>query len=476
MVGITAFGAYIPRFRLSRELIAKEWGRSGGVGEKAVANYDEDSVTMGLAAAVNCLVGVDRKTIDGLFFATSTPPYIEKQSATIIATAADLRTDILTVDCANSLRAGTTALKLALNTVASGAARQVIVTAADCRLGVPRSEYEQTLGDGAAAILVGDSNVIANVIDSYSIANEMVDVWREEGNPFVRSWEDRFIVDEGYRKVMVEAVSALLKKVNLTAKDITKAVLYAPDGRRQQDVIRALGFDPKMQVQDGLFATVGCTGAAHALLMLTSTFEGAKAGDKILVASYGDGSDVFLLEVTDNIDEVRNSTRRAVSGYLKSKSMLKEYSAYAIWRGIVTPEPVARRPEAAIPSASANWRERNQNLRYYGAKCNVCGTIQYPPQILCTRCHSKDNFQPVRLSDKRGTVFTYSMDYLTATPDVPLVLSVINFDGGGRTLCTMTDRDPAEIKIGMPVEMTFRRLHTVAGIHNYYWRAMPVRD
>lgn len=474
MAGITGFGAYIPRYRLNRELIAKEWGRSGGAGEKAVANYDEDSVTMALAAAVDCIADGDRKAVDGLIFATTTPPYIEKQGATIIATAADLRTDILTADCTDSLRAGTTALKLALNAVASGSAKQVLVTAADTRLGTPRSEFEQTLGDGAAAILVGDTDVIANVIASYSFANEMVDVWREEGNPFVRSWEDRFIVDEGYQRVMTEAVSSLLKKANLTAKDITKAVLYAPDGRKQQGVIRALGFDPKTQVQDGLFSSVGCTGAAHALLMLAAALEDAKAGDKILVASYGDGSDVLLLEVTENISKSAN--RRGVKGCLKSKIMLNEYSAYAINRGVISVEPAAKRPDTAVPSAAANWRERNQNLRYHGAKCNNCGTVQYPPQRLCTRCHAKDNFQPIRLSDKRATLYTYSMDYLTATPDVPLVLSIVNFDGGGRVLCTITDREVDKIKVGMPLEMSFRRLHTVAGIHNYYWRAMPVRD
>ncbi|MFH1486378.1 MAG: OB-fold domain-containing protein, partial [Chloroflexota bacterium] len=380
------------------------------------------------------------------------------------------------VDCADTLRAGTTALKLALNTVKSGSARRVLVTASDCRLGMQRSEYEQTLGDGAAALEVGDADVIATVIDSYSVVNEMVDVWREEGNRFVRSWEDRFIVDEGYQRVMTEAISSLLKKCNLAAQDITKAVLYAADARKHQGLIRSLKLDPKAQVQDGLFASVGCTGAAHALLMLAAALEESKAGDKILLASYGDGADVFLLEVTENIERMKKAKRRGFGGHLGSKTMVKDYSAYAIWRGIISVEAAARRPEAAVPSASANWRERDQNLRYHGAKCNVCGTVQYPPQRLCTRCHTKDNFQAVRLSDKRGTVYTYSMDYLTATPDVPLVLTVVNFEGGGRTLCTMTDRDPAEVKVGMPVEMSFRRLHTVAGIHNYYWRTMPVRD
>ena len=70
---------------------------------------------------------------------------------------------------------------------------------------------------------------------------------------------------------------------------------------------------------------------------------------------------------------------------------------------------------------------------------------------------------------------TYTSDYATPTPDPPLVLSVIDFENGGRMFIYMTDKDENEIQLGMPVEMTFRKLFTTEGIHNYFWKCMPVR-
>ena len=128
-----------------------------------------------------------------------------------------------------------------------------------------------------------------------------------------------------------------------------------------------------------------------------------------------------------------------------------------------------------MPSVTALWRESDQNIRLHGAKCTQCGSIQYPPQRVCTYCLAKDESQPVRLLDKRASVFTYSMDYLAGTTDTPLVITVINFEGGGRMLCMMTDRELDEVRVGMDVDMSFRKLRVVNGIHNYYWKSVPVR-
>jgi hydroxymethylglutaryl-CoA synthase len=145
------------------------------------------------------------------------------------------------------------------------------------------------------------------------------------------------------------------------------------------------------------------------------------------------------------------------------------------WKGFYHPDPGVRRPPIPSPSAPALYREQDKNIRFYGVKCRGCQTTQYPPQKVCTRCGSRGNFENVRLSDKNATLFTYSMDYIAGTIDVPLVVSVINFDGGGRALVTMTDRDIGEIKIGMPLQMSFRKLYSTSGIHNYYWKCVPLR-
>jgi 3-hydroxy-3-methylglutaryl CoA synthase len=468
LVGITSYGAYVPFFRLGEGTSA--WNTRT---EKAIANFDEDSITMAVAAAVDCLNGADRKIIDGLYLATTTAPYLEKQGASIVAEAADLRADIFTADFANSLRAGTLALRAAVDAVKAGSAGQVLVTAADLRVPQPRSEFEPVLGDGAAAVTVGKENVVAEIEDSYSITNEILDVWRTAGDTFVRSAEDRFASEKGYLKILPQAVKGLLEKCKLTPQDFAKAVFYAPDARKHREMSVRLGFDPKTQVQDPMFNKLGNTGTAFALMMLVAALEKAEPGDRILFAGYGDGADAFVLKVTEGIKKVEN--RRGIKGCLGSKKILPDYLTYARWRSLIDIAPPVRRPPLDAPSPSAMYRERNQNIRLYGAKCKNCGYQQYPPQRVCTKCHAKDQFEPVRISDKKAELFTYSLDYLGPTLDPPLVICFINFAGGGRMQSMMTDRVVEEIKIGMPLEMTFRKLHTVGGIHNYYWKCMPVR-
>ncbi len=469
LAGITSYGAYIPLFRLGEGTA----GWSGGL-ERAVAGFDEDSITMAAAAAVDCLRGADRKEVDGLYFATTTAPYLEKQGAAVIAEAADLRSDIFTVDFANSLRSGTAALKAALDAVRAGSAGNVLVAAADLRIPQPRSEFEPLFGDGAAAVMVGSENVIAEIEWTYSLTHEIHDLWRPAGEVFVRSSEDRFATDEGYSEVIPRAVAGLMERSGLKQDDFACLVLYGQDARKHRQMAARLGFGAGTRVQDPLFNKVGNTGAASVLMTLAAALEESRPGDRILLAGYGDGADAFALRVTGEIEKI--GVRRGVRGHLKSKKIIGDYLTYAKWRGLIDIAPPVRRPPLDPPSPAALHRERDQNIRLYGVKCNKCGCLQYPPQRVCTRCQARDDFTPVRFSDRRATLFTYSMDYLGPTPDPPLVVCFIDFEGGGRMACTMTDRDVAEVKVGMPLEMSFRRLHTVAGIHNYYWKCIPSRD
>ena len=467
MGGVKAFGAYVPRYRLGKE--TSGWGRPS---EKAVANFDEDSVTMAVAAGINCLGGLDRREIDGLLFATTTPPYVEKQSAAIIATALDLRRDIFTSDVTGVLRAGTSALKMSMDSIEAGSAKQVLVVAADSRLATPRGEMERNLGDGAAAFLLAKDGDIATIEGTHSVTENMLDMWRSQGDAFVRSWEDRFMNEEGVDRILPEAVKEFMEKSDLSPKDFSRVAFYAPDARRYSQLGRHMGFSEE-QLQDPLFGKVGNTGAGYPLLLLVAALEEAKEGDLLLTASYGDGSDVLSLRANGAVAGRGNS--RGVTAQIESKQILANYETYARWRDVWTSDSAARRPAPAVPSVTAIWRESDQNIRLYGGKCNACGYLQYPPQRVCTMCQVKDDSEPVRMSDMKGTVFTYSMDYLAATTDTPLVVTVINFDGGGRMLCMMTDRELDEVKVGMPVEMSFRKLGVVNGIHNYYWKSVPVR-
>ena len=470
--GIVSYGAYVPIYRLSREEIAKVWGGGFRKGEKAVANCDEDSITMAVEAAIDSLKGIDTNTVDGLYFVSTSPPYREKQSASIVAAALDLRRDVFTADFSNSLGAGARAIRAALDAVNAGSARRVLVVASDCRLPPPNSVFESLLGDGAAALLVGEEDVIATIEGGYAISSDFLDIWRRErGDSYIRAWEDRFIIEKGYMTHLREAVTNLLTRSRLTPSDITKAAFYAPDARSHATMARALGLD-KEQVQEPMFDVLGNTGSPFFMMILVAALEKAKAGDRILSASYGDGADALLLRVTEQIERAKD--RRGMERHLASKMMLGDYGTYLRFRGLMEWEARPSPP----PESSVNviYREERALIRGYGQKCQACGHVQFPPQRICMWCQAKDQFEEVRIVDKRGKLFTFSLDERAVFAlDLPNVLVIVDLEGGGRVYSQATDREPESLKVEMDMEFTFRKFHEGSGFHNYSWKCRPVR-
>lgn len=475
MVGITSYGAYIPLYRLSRADITKCWGGSVLYGEKAVANFDEDSITMAVAAARDCMNGIDPKTIDSLYFASTSSPYKEKQAAATISVVLDMKSEIFSMDISQSLRAGTNAIAAAMDSINSNSAQNVLVCAADIRLGFPNGPRELAYGDGAAAFTLGRENIIATIDGKYSISDEIIDVWRSDKDTYVRSWEDRFTKDKGYNKIVFEAVSGALKKYRLQPKDFSKAIFYSPDGKAVNSVAGKLGFDIKTQIQDTMYDTIGNTGAALAPMLLVAALEEAKPGDRLLLASYGDGCDVFILTVTPEIKNIQAKNKMGINGHLKSKKILSSYEKYLRWRDIISVEP-APRPPLQVPSAVSLWRDRKGGLALYGSKCKNCGMPQYPAQRICIKCQTKDSFEEYCFAERKATLFTFSHDSLAPAIDPPVTLCVVNFDGGGRIQCDMTDREIKEVNVDMPVQMTFRKIRFTGGIYDYWWKCMPIRE
>lgn len=478
MVGITSYGAYIPLLRISRKVIssATGWLGSGAglPGEKAVANYDEDSLTMAVAAAVDCLRGSDRERVDDLCLATTTSPYRERQGAVIVATALDLRSDIRAADFGNSVKAGTTALLSAFDAIQAGSAKNAIVSASDCRQGKAGGSQEQSCGDGAAALLIGEGNVIATLEGSFSLSYDFVDYWRAEGDRFDRSWEDRWIRDTGYSKFIPEAISGLLSKYDLSIKDFAKVVYPSLYPREHAAIGKKLGAEPD-QIEDQVFTTVGDTGTAYPLMMLVAALEDAKPGDKILVASYGNGSDALFIQVTNEIDKARD--RKGVKKHLASKRELVSYEKYASFRDLLSVDTGRRGEEIGATQMSTLWRERRTVLGLCGSKCRRCGTPQYPRQVVCANpdCGASGEMDPYRFSDKTGHLFTYTGDNLAPSPSPPAIYGVVTFEGGGRYTFDLTDCELDSLEVGMPVEMSFRRKYRDAtrGIHGYFWKATP---
>ncbi len=472
MAGITSFGAYIPIYRLNREEIGKMWGGKGGTGARAVAGYDEDTITMAVAAALDCQKR-GGSGADGLFLATTTAPYREKLSASVVARVADLKEECHAADFADSLRAGTAALKAAFDAVNAGSAKKAMVVASDSRQGAAKGNLEQNLGDGAAALTVGAEKGIAELEGSYSIFSDFIDLWRLEDDKFPRSAEGRFIDDMGYFPTMQSVITGVLKKSKLNMGDITGFVYYAADARQHAALAKRLKLE-KTQVQDPLYNEIGNTGAAAALMMLGAALEKAKPGDRILFAGYGDGADAFIFRVTDEVKKFQKGS--VILDQLPGGADIT-YGEYLTWRGLV-PIEASTLPERSPISLQARWRERKIIFNLTGVKCKKCGAPQMN-QIgqtarVCVKCQAKDEFEPYKFSDKKAVLFTFSIDQLMPTLNPPGVNGVIDFEGGGRLICELTDCAVDKVKVGMTVEMTFRKMFISRGVINYFWKAKPV--
>lgn len=480
MVGIKSYGAYIPRYRINHNTIFAAVGFLGTFpppGENAVANYDEDTLSMAVAAGVDCLRGAEREKVDGLYLATTSQPYVLRQNSALIATALDLQPSIRTADFIGSTKSGTTALLSALDASKSGDSHNILVCASDCRLSKPGSPQEHLYGDGAAALLVGDEDVVATFEGYYSMTYDFPDRWRASGEKFEHAWEDRFIRDAGYVRVIPEVISGLLKKYNLNIKDFAKIAFPGLYPREHGAIAKRLAADAS-QLQDTLLGKIGDTGSASPLMMLVAALEEAKPGDKILIASFGNGSDAMFFQVTEKIKDVGN--RRGVKGHLDSKKELTSYEKYLAFRNLA-PMDLGMRGELSVRTPmSALFRERKAALALCGTRCKKCGTPQYPPQRVCVNpdCGAVDQMEEYRFSDKRGVIFTYTGDNLAASIDPPSIYGLVDFDGGGRFWFDFTDCDLDSIKVGMPVEMTFRRKYSdePSGVHAYSWKATPIRD
>lgn len=470
MIGIRAYGAYVPIYRLSLSEIAKATGGFSTPGEKAVANFDEDAITIATEASLNCLYSdkrIDRSSINGLYFATTTSPFKEKQAAVTIATALDLSKEIFTLDSTGSLRSGTNALRSALDAVRAGTAETIMVTMADCRLAYSGSPLEQLFGDAGAALLISNNDVAVEVEGIYSLADEITDVWRRDEDRFVQAWEDRFNLTEGFQRVLKKAIQEAISRFNVELSNLNKIIYYAPNARAHSDLAKSLGLNYRTQVQAPLFDAVGNAGTASPFLQLMAALGEAKPGDRILMASYGNGSDIFLLKVTDLIKKVQNVNE--VKKLIASKKVLPNYYSYLNLRNLIQTEPTRQPP--IFPPSTMLWREQESILRIHGSRCKKCGNVQYPIQRICSKCYSKDEFDTVRLSDQKAKVYLSTIDTLSYGAESSPFWAIADMPIGVRVRMQITECDSlGEVPFGTELEPTFRKFQRQGAIPVYFWK------
>ncbi len=472
--GIVSYGTYIPKYRLNRQVIAKafDWfGVSPIPGEKAVKSYDEDSVTMAVAAGINCLNGISRNNISSVYFSSTTSPFQERDNASIISAALNLQPGVQTANFADSMKAGTTAIRLAC----SSDATSVLCCTAECRTAKPGSNQEMLFGDAAAAVLIGAENTIADFEGSYSISYDFPDYRRLEGDKLVKATEERFIREQGYKIFIPELISGLLTKYGLGVKDISRVAFPCLNNKEHAAIGKGIGFSPE-QIQPPLVNEIGESGTASPLVSLAAILDKAKPGDRFIIASYGQGAEALLFKVTDKITQ---ANRGGLKENLDNKADLGNYVRYLVFRDMLSIETGF--PEDVAPTElPLTWRDRKVILSLEGSKCKKCGTPQYPPQRVCVNpgCGAVNQMEPYIFADKLGTVFSFTKDFNATSLNPPLLYGMIDFAGGGRYMFELADCKPDEVTIGMKVKMVLRRKYVDVSrsIIGYCWKALPVKE
>ena len=460
--GIIAAAGYVPYRRLQRAEIAKLFGSGGGRGTRAVASYDEDTTTMGVEAARLCLRSTDA-TPDALLFSTADPAYLEKTNATTIHAALRLDADLAAFDFGGAVRSGIGALAYGLH-----AGHNALVVSSDKRGGLPTSVDEAASGDAAAAILVGSGpGVIAEIIGGATRTDEFIDRWRTPGDARPRQWEERF-GEVQYLALAGEAWRAALKSAEIEADAVTVTIVTGPHGRATKAVAGKLGVQ---KVADDLTGTVGQTGAAHVGLLLANELEQAEPGQVIAVVQLADAVDVMLFRTTPAIANYRPA--RSVATQIEHTADLP-YAKFLSWRDQVRIEP-PRRPEPNRISASISARTEDYKYGFVGSHDRSTGAAHLPPQRVSRDNDTIDDMEPLPMSDVEGTISTFTIDRIAYSPSPPITFAVVDFDNGARLPVELCDLDASALQMGDRVEMTFRRLFTADGIHNYFWKARPLR-
>jgi 3-hydroxy-3-methylglutaryl CoA synthase len=481
MTGITAYGCYIPRCRISRMTIIQNMAWYFPVimavagGEKAIANWDEDALTMAVEAAFDCMASKDRKKVDGFLLASTTLPFADRLNASIAAAALNLREEgLYAADFSACQKAGTTACLAALDAVASGARTSVLVAASDQRRTKMATMSEMFYGDGAASLLFGTQDVIAEFMGGYSLNCDFVDHYRGYGKEFDYGWEERWVRDEGYGRIIPMAIRAFLEKHSLKVQDFSRVVYPCYFTGTHKAIAKDLGIDPS-RLQDNLHGTCGDTGTAHPLLMLASALEDAQPGDRLLVAGFGQGCDVLGFRVTENMERFRPA--RGVRGCLASRLEFTNYLKFAKFRDLITADLGIRGEANPNTSLTVLWRRRRMILGFTGCLCTRCGTPQFPPMPVCVNpnCQAAGSFEDYEFSQRPAAVEMFTGDLLAPSVDPPAVYGLVTFEGGGKAFVDFTDCELGQVRVGMPAKMVFRRRtrDSQRGFTGYFWKAVP---
>lgn len=447
-VGIIGYASYLPVYRLGQD--------SGVRGPRVVASFDEDATTMAVEAARAALAGPAGHSPGSLWWASSSPPYLDKTNAAAVHAALRLPGDAVAADLVGSARSTFAALRGALG---DGG----LVVAADLRVGKPGSLDERSGADGAAAVVLGTGDLIVEVLASVGATEELLDRWRRPASITGEQWEERFGF-ERYDALVRETAERALDAAGLAEADhVVLTSGNAAVGKRAASLVKG--------ARSTTGSPVGFLGAADPLLGLAAVLDVAGPDETVLLLSAVDGCDALVLRTTDLLPARRQP--RAVGVQLEAGRPVP-YVTYLSWRGLVERE-LPRRPEPDRPAAPPSRRSAAWKFGFTGTRCTDCGFVHLPPLRVCRGCGAVDHMEDVVGADLTGTVATFTVDRLAYSPSPPVIDVVVDFDGAsgpaGRTSLEVADADADAVDIGARVDLVFRRLFTAGGVHNYFWKA-----
>ena len=341
-VGITGYGAYVPRYRLPGGEIARIWGGDPDglpVAEKAVAGLDEDVITMSIEAARNALkrAEISPAQLRAVWVGSESHPYAVKPSGTVVAEAIGASGSVSAGDWEFACKAGTEAMVAAIGIVGSGMGDYAMAIGMDTAQGKPGDALEYTAASGGAAYIIGPrQGSLAGVEAVYSFDTDTPDFWRRQHAIYPEHGQ-RFTGEPAYFNHVATAASTIMRETGLKPADFAYAVFHQPNEKFPRRVAKQLGFKDE-QIETGMLSPIiGNTYSGAAIIGLTAVLDVAKAGDLILMTSYGSGagSDAFVLKVNRTLEE-RRGKARSTREYIANRVEI-DYATYLRYRGeIVT--------------------------------------------------------------------------------------------------------------------------------------------
>jgi hydroxymethylglutaryl-CoA synthase len=462
---LISVSGYLPLLRFDRKVARGElrWCGLGGSGRgrRAVAGWDEDPLTMAVEAA-RALDIAGR--VDGVVFASTSSPFNDRSMASLVIEATRLPASATAQDVGNSRRAAVTAL---LKSLRSGVAE--LIVAGEKRMARPGSSQHLNWGDGAGAALVGTGDGLAKLLGAATVNADLLDIFTEADHGLPYGAEDRFVRDEAVEQIYIPAVKAALADAGTSGADIAISVLPETVDGTYKAVAKACGLTCA-NVCTEIVAQAGDLGAALPLFGLALALDRAEPGAKILLAGFGNGADVLILEAT-------GKGNGKATDELKKGVALTSYSRLLNLTGMLDMDWGPRAEVNQKVAASTLLRHGREMHGFIGGRDRK-GNVQFPKTPVPVRpdATGPEEYDDVPLSEVAARVVSITADRLNFTPDPPFYFGLVQFENGARVAMEHCDIEGRTPEVGDPVRMRFRvkAIDRQRHFRTYFWKAAPV--